>query len=137
MYTGFTKEMEIFGMLSIVCEFKVLTLLMDPFLDQGIQFVAFTWSSGQRYFPKQNCLQFVICTLWTAGSSPAFIEIAGYEELLLFTIYQEHYRFFDPYVHTLLYDLQDALKLKQTYHSEFLVLVACVKSNSVTRKEPF
>lgn len=60
VYTGFTKEMEIFGMLSIVCKFRVLTLFLDPFLDQGIQFVALTWSSGKRYFLKQNCLHFII-----------------------------------------------------------------------------
>ena len=53
LYVGFTKGMEIFGMLSLVCEFKVLTLFLDPFLDQGIQFVALTWNSGERYFSSQ------------------------------------------------------------------------------------
>jgi hypothetical protein len=37
---------------------------------------------------KQSCLQFIY-TLETAGSSPALIELAGCEELLLFAIYQE------------------------------------------------
>jgi len=50
LYMGFTKEMEIFGMLSIVCEFKVLTFYLDPCLNQGIQLVAFMWNSGQKVF---------------------------------------------------------------------------------------
>jgi hypothetical protein len=48
----FTKGMEVFGM-SIVCEIKVLTLFLDPFLDQGIQFVTLAWNSGDRYFSPQ------------------------------------------------------------------------------------
>jgi len=50
LYTGFMKEMEVFEMLSIVYEFRVLTLFLDPFLDQGIQFVALTGNSGKRVF---------------------------------------------------------------------------------------
>jgi hypothetical protein len=29
---------------------------------------------------KQNCLQFIIYTLWTAEASPTCTELAGYEE---------------------------------------------------------
>lgn len=64
LYTGFTNEMEMFGMLSIVCEFKVLTLFLDPFLDQGIQFVELRGivAIGISLL-QQNCLQFIIYTL--------------------------------------------------------------------------
>jgi hypothetical protein len=56
--------MEMFGMLSIVCEFKVLTLFLDPFLDQGIQFVELRGivAIGISLL-QQNCLQFIIYTL--------------------------------------------------------------------------
>jgi hypothetical protein len=58
---GFTIEMEVFGVLSIVCELKILTLFLDPFLDQGIQFVGIV-AKGISLL-KQNCLQFIIYTL--------------------------------------------------------------------------
>jgi len=67
LYTGFTKEMEVFGMLSIVCEFKVLTFFLDPCLDHGIQFVAFMWNSGKKYFSPKAEL-FTIRHLHTLNS---------------------------------------------------------------------
>jgi len=61
LYMGLTIEMEVSGVLSIVCEFKILTLFLDPFLDQGIQFVGIV-AKGISLL-KQNCLQFLIYTL--------------------------------------------------------------------------
>jgi hypothetical protein len=61
LYMGFTIEMEVFGVLSIVCEFKILTLFLHPFLDQGIQFVGIV-AKGISVL-KQNCLQSIIYTL--------------------------------------------------------------------------